>query len=115
MESTRQLKVAKLVQKELAAILLKEGKAIFGSAFITVTTVRMSPDLSYAKIYLSLFGAKDKDQLFALINENKKELRKHLGNRIGKQVRIIPELNFFIDDTLDYAMKIEELIKSTKK
>lgn len=111
MDSTRQLKVARLVQKEIADILLREGKNYFGSALITVTAVRISPDLSFAKIYLSLFGTKDREALLTLIKEHRSEIRKNLGQRIKKQVRIIPELNFYIDDTMDYAERINELLK----
>ena len=78
---------------------------------ITVTAVRISPDLSFAKIYLSLFGVKDREGLLKLIKVNQSEIRKHLGQRIKKQVRIIPELNFYIDDTMDYADRINELLK----
>ena len=110
MDTTRQLKVARLVQKEIAEIFLNEGKNYFGSAFITVTGTRISPDLSFAKIYLSLFGAKDRDALLKQIKEHQKEIRNKLGQRIKNQVRIIPELNFYLDDTMDYAQKINELL-----
>lgn len=111
MDTTRQLKVARLVQKEIADIFLREGKMYFGNAFITVTATRISPDLSFAKIYLSLFGTKDRDALLALIKSHQNEIRKHLGQRIKKQVRIIPEINFYLDDTMDYAERINELLK----
>jgi len=110
METTRQLKVARLIQKEIAGIFLNQGKNYFGSAFITVTGVKISPDLSFARIYLSLFGAKDREALLKLIKEHQSEIRKHLGEKIRKQVRIIPELNFYIDDTMDYAQRIQELL-----
>ena len=110
MDSTRQQKVARLIQKEIASIFLIEGKNYFGSAFITVTSVRISPDLSYAKIYLSLFGTADREALLKTIKTHQSELRKILGQKIGKQVRIIPELNFYIDDTMDHAMRIQELL-----
>lgn len=110
MDSTRQLKVARLVQKEIAGIFMLEGKNYFGSALITVTGVRISPDLSFAKIYLSLYGTKDRPALLALIKEHAAEIRKKLGKRIGKQVRIIPEINFYIDDSMDYAARINELL-----
>ncbi|MCC6690439.1 MAG: 30S ribosome-binding factor RbfA [Bacteroidia bacterium] len=111
MESMRQLKVARLVQKEIADIFLREGKNYFGNALITVTGVRISPDLSFAKIYLSLFGVKNRETLLTLIKEYQPDIRKNLGNRIKKQVRIIPEINFYIDDTMDYAERINELLK----
>lgn len=111
MDSTRQLKVARLVQKEVADIFLREGKNYFGNALITVTGVRISPDLSFAKIYLSLFGIKDRVALFKSIKEYVPEIRKRLGQRIKKQVRIIPEINFYIDDSMDYAARINELLQ----
>ena len=111
MESTRQLKVARLVQKEIGSILLIEGKSFIGSALVTVTSVRISPDLSFAKIYLSLFGVSNKEALLKVIKENQSTVRKLLGQRIGKQVRIIPELNFFIDDTMEHAARINELLQ----
>ncbi|MPM27559.1 30S ribosome-binding factor [bioreactor metagenome] len=111
MDSIRQQKAARLIQKELAEIFLLDGKNMFGNAMITVTTVRLSPDMSIAKVYLSLFAVKDKDSLFKDIQIYTSELRKLLGQRIGKQVRIIPELKFFIDDSLDYMEKIDKALK----
>ena len=111
MDSTRQLKVSRLIQKELAAIFLKEGKLFLGSAMVTVTSVRISPDLSCAKIYLSLFAVADREKLLKIIKDNSPIIRKLLGQQIGKQVRIIPELTFFIDDTMDHALRIHELLK----
>ena len=111
MESLRQQKVARLIQKEMADIFLKEGKNYFGAAFITVTTARISPDLSFAKIYLSLYGTTDKKKLLETIKEHASELRGALGKRVGKQLRITPEINFYIDDSFDYAEKIDTLLK----
>jgi ribosome-binding factor A len=110
MESLRQQKVSKLLAKELAEIFRSEARSLFGGGFITVTTLRVSPDLSSAKVYLSIMG-KDKTVVFKLIEEQKSVIRKKLGVIVGKQLRIVPELSFFIDDSLDYAMKIEELLK----
>ncbi len=109
MESVRQSKVAKLLQKELAEIFRANSKTLFNNGFITVTVVRVSSDLSSAKIYLSLMATQDVDVLFTLINDQKVHIRKILGNTIGKQVRIIPELSFFVDDSYDYAEKINKL------
>ncbi|PLW92604.1 MAG: 30S ribosome-binding factor RbfA [Marinilabiliales bacterium] len=111
MESIRQQKMARLIQKELAAIFLREVKSLFGNAMITVTRVRMSPDLSIARVYVSVFAVKDKSSLFEDIEIYSSEIRKHLGNRIRKQVRIVPELKFFIDDSLDYIENIENALK----
>ena len=110
METTRQLKVARLVQKEIADIFMREGKNFFGNAMITVTSVLISPDLSYAKIYLSLFAVNDREALLKLIKTHQSEIRNFLGKRIKQQVRIIPELNFFIDDTMDHAERIHKLL-----
>lgn len=111
MESLRQQKVNKLLAKELAEIFRSESRSLFGGGFITVTSLRVSPDLSSAKIYLSIMGNKDKAQIFKLIQDQNKTIRGKLGAIIGKQLRIVPELMFYIDDSLDYAMKIDELLK----
>lgn len=109
MESVRQNKVAKLLQKELAEIFRANSKPLFESGFITVTIVRVSSDLSSAKIYVSIMAAKEVNAIFKLINDQKQFIRKLLGNRIGKQVRVVPELSFFIDDSYDYAERIDQL------
>ncbi|MGZ3901491.1 MAG: 30S ribosome-binding factor RbfA [Bacteroidia bacterium] len=111
MESVRQQKVSKLIQKELAEIFRSNSKTLFGGAFITVTVVRISPDLGAAKVYLSIMAAKDKKALFKLVEDQTSVIRKKLGQQVGKQLRVVPELAFFIDDSLDYAMKIDELLK----
>ena len=110
METIRQSKINKLMQKELAEIFRAEARNLFGGAFITVTIVRVSPDLGLAKIYLSIMGKNSKEVLKIVIDQTK-VIRKLVGNKVGKQLRAIPELNFYIDDSLDYAMHIEELLK----
>lgn len=109
MESVRQSKVAKLLQKELAEIFRSNAKSMFDGAFVTVTIVRISSDLSSAKVYVSIMANKDVNAVYESINEQKQHIRKILGNTIGKQVRIIPELFFYIDDSYDYAEKINKL------
>jgi ribosome-binding factor A len=111
MESVRQQKVNKLVQKELAEIFRAESRNLFGGAFITVTQVRVSPDLGTAKAYISIMATKDRAAIFKLVEEQKPAIRKRLGNLVRRQLRVVPELLFYIDDSLDYAMKIEELLK----
>lgn len=111
MDSIRQQKIARLLQKELADIFLRDGKRFFGSALITVTIVRVSPDLSIAKGYLSLFGMKDKEALLKDIYIYTPEIKKLLHRRIGKQLRVMPDLKFFIDDSLDYIEKIDNALK----
>ena len=111
MDTTRQLKVSRLIQKEIGEIFQRETRIFFGTALITVTQVRVSPDLSIAKIYVSLFNVPDTQVLLKLIQVHTKEIRIKLSERIKKQVRIIPNLVFFLDDSLDYAMRIDELLK----
>jgi ribosome-binding factor A len=111
MDSTRQLKVSRLIQKELAAVFQRDAKNLFGPVMITVTQVRVSPDLGVAKVYLSLFPVKDKEAVLSSIKSKTVEIRMALGASIKKQVRIIPNLMFFIDDSLDYAEHIDELLK----
>jgi ribosome-binding factor A len=111
MESKRQQKYSKLIQKEIGEIFQKEAKNILGNSFVTVSRVMVSPDLGVAKVYLSFLLEKDKP-VFDTINERKNELRKHLGNRIGKSVRIIPELALFMDDSASYAQHMDKVISS---
>jgi ribosome-binding factor A len=110
MESTRQHKISRLIQKDISDIFQKEGRNLFGSALITITKVHVTSDLSIAKVYLSLFATKDKDALLQQIKLHSKEIRYKLGQRIGKQVRVIPDLQFYVDDSLDYIEKIEKLL-----
>src|SRR5688572_4096104 len=110
MDSTRQLKFARLIQKEIGNIFLKQGKDFYGSPFVTVTGVKITPDLSKARIHISVFQNKGKEVLQKL-HLHSREIRKILGERIRNQARIIPELEFFIDDSLDYAEKIDKIMK----
>jgi len=112
MTNIRQNKVARLIQKELSDIFLQNASAMFNNAMISVTVVRMSPDFSLAKVYLSIFNTQCSDQeVFENIQLQKKQIRNLLGQKIRKQVRIIPEIAFFIDDSLDYFNKIDDLLK----
>jgi ribosome-binding factor A len=111
MESKRQQKYSKLIQKEVGEIFQKEAKHIIGNSFVTVSRVLVSPDLGVAKVYLSFLLEKDRP-VFEKINDKKSEIRKHLGNRIGKSVRIIPELALFIDDSASYAQHMDKVISS---
>lgn len=110
MESRRQQKVANVLQKDIGEILQQKAQYLFNGAFITVTTVRVAPDLTSAKVYLSIMGNKKEEQ-FKLVQSNKKEIRKLLGQRIRHQLRVVPELLFYLDDSLDYYEKIDQLLK----
>src|SRR6218665_513737 len=111
MSSTRQLKYSKLIQKELSEIFQRDKKGVLDNTFITLADVRMSPDLGVAKVYISMMLAKDKQKTLDNINKHKSEIRKALGDRIGKQVRVIPELIFYIDEVEENAQRMDDLIK----
>jgi ribosome-binding factor A len=110
--STRQQKYSRLVQKELSEIFQRDKRGILENTFISIAEVKMSPDLSVAKVYLSMTLAKEKEKVLEKINAGKKEIRKALGERIGKQVRIIPEIIFYIDEVEENAKRIEDIIKN---
>jgi ribosome-binding factor A len=110
METTRQNKISRLIQKEMGELLLQSSH-LFPGAMITVTRVNITPDLSLARINVSVFATNDKDAVLKQLDAHSREFRFLLGKRIRNQVRIIPELQFFIDDTLDYLEHIDNLLK----
>lgn len=112
MDSVRQNKVNSLLLREMAGIFLQEGRVLLPGSLITVTGVRTSPDLGVAKVYLSLFPVKDKKAAILHIKEHSHRLRGLLGGRVGKQMRVVPELLFYVDDSLDRAEAIDKLLKS---
>ena len=111
MDSVRQNKVNSLLQKELAVIFQQEGRNLLPGGLITVSAVRVSPDLGMAKVFLSLFPVKDKQAVMEVIKAQAHRLRGQLGMRIGKQMRVVPELLFYVDDSLDRAEEIDKLLK----
>ena len=110
--TTRQQKFSRLIQKELSDIFQKDKRGILGGDFISIADVRVSPDLGVAKVYVSMMLAKDKAKTLEKLNQRKPEIRKALGDSIRKQVRIIPELIFYVDEVEENAHRIEELIKN---
>ena len=110
-ENTRQKKVAREVQRDLAEIIRSRGMAAFDGAMVTVSGVKMSPDLSLAKVYVSIFPSTKAEKVMELLDENNRNLRGELGRLVGKQLRIVPELAFYLDDSLDYVEHIDELLK----
>ena len=110
MDSTRQHKIARLIQKELGDIFLKMTKETRG-VLVSVSIVRVSPDLGIAKAYLSVFPSEKGGEIVETLNQNSKSIRFELGNRVRHQLRIIPELRFYIDDSLDYIENIDNLLK----
>ena len=124
MQSTRQNKISRLIQQDMGDIFLREMKPVLGNSLITVTEVRITPDLSIARIYVSIMPIgtiptqdgyepqpATKQGIIDAILTHSSDLRRRLGLREGKQLRIIPQLDFFLDDSLDYAENIERLLK----
>jgi ribosome-binding factor A len=112
MESTRQKKVSRLIQKELADIFLKKTNEVAPGKLISITLVRVSPDLSFAKIFLSIFPSLNQKEVLDSIKDQTTKIRYELGQKVRSQLRIVPEIAFFIDDSLDYIDKIDKLLKS---
>lgn len=110
METNRQKKINKLLQKDLGEIFQREAPIKFKRSMITVTQVRVTPDLAIAKVYLSIFGA-DTAEILNLVKTHTGEIRKQLGIRVKNQLRQVPQLQFFVDDSLDYIENIEKLLK----
>ena len=110
MQETRQNKIARLLQKDLSLIFQQQTRATHG-VMISVTRTKISPDLSICTAYLSVFPSEKGEEILKNINANSKQIRYELGTRVRNQMRIIPELRFFIDDSLDYIEHIDELLK----
>lgn len=111
MDSIRQNKVARLIQKELGQYFQQEGGTFLPGGMISVTVVRVTPDMGMARIYLSVFPSNKSNEALEAVNLASKHIRFEFGKKVRHQLRSIPELNFFIDDSLDYAEHIEELLK----
>lgn len=111
MESTRQKKVARLVQKELAEIIMHHNAELAPGKMISVTTVRVSPDLSLAKTYVSIFPSEGAATVVEVLRNSVPRLRFELGQKVRNQLRIVPEIAFFVDDSNDYIDKISNLLK----
>ena len=110
MDSTRQNKISRLIQKELSDMFLRMTKEMRG-VMVSVSVVRVSPDLGIAKAYLSIFPSEKAGEIIEHLTNNTKAIRFELGNRVRHQLRIIPELRFYQDDSLDYIEHIDQLLK----
>ncbi len=110
METTRQQKISRLIQKVSAEFFRLESPDLFNGAMITVTKVYVTKDMAIARIYLSLFATTDKEQLLLSVRQHTREIRRHVGNVLRNQLRVIPELEFFEDDSLDYIDNIDRLL-----
>lgn len=112
MDSKRQQKYSKLILEEMADIFLRNGKEVFGNAFITLSGVRVSPDLGIIRVYVALEFIENKAELLNQLNQNTSFFRGHLGKRLRNSMRIIPEIRFFEDDSWQEATKIDSLLKN---
>ena len=110
MDSTRQQKISRQIQRDIAEILQKELADTLRGTLVTVTTVRVSPDLAYAKLYISIFPFERSAQVLEAIKEKSWYMRKLLGARIRNQLKIVPELEWFVDDSLEYIENIDNLL-----
>lgn len=110
--STRQQKFSKLILRDLSVLFQRDKWGIFNQQMVSIADVNISPDLSVAKVYLSMMLVKDKDAILDRINQHKSEIRRDLGNKIGKQVRIVPDLVFYIDEVEERASRIDQIIDS---
>jgi ribosome-binding factor A len=110
-ESKRQKQVAGVIQEEMNDIFLRMGLNMSRGGMVSIAAVKVTPDLLEARVYLSLFQVKDAEAVIAKIEERKGELRRQLGERVKQQLRRVPELRFFKDDTLDHVFKMEEIFK----
>jgi len=114
MDNKRQLQVGEMIKRNFSPIFQQEGGFIYGAAFVTVTQVKMTPDLSLAKVYLSIFNAPDKELVLEKINNHTHVLKQALAQRIRNHVRRIPQISFYIDETIDEMYKIDQLFKEIK-
>lgn len=114
MESRRQQQIAREIQKEIGQLFQKNGPSFYGKAFVTVTQVKVTPDLLVARIFLSVYNTEEKQQVVDTIQAQQAEIRYRLGNAMRHQLRRIPVLEFFLDDSLDYVYKMESLFKDIK-
>ena len=111
METTRQKKISRLLQKELSIIFHKEIPSLLGNVMVSVTIVRVSKDLANANVFVSVFASDNPKSAIKVIKNNSGLFRKHLGNRVKSQLRIVPIIEYFLDDSAAYAEEIEKLLK----
>jgi ribosome-binding factor A len=114
-ENKRQKQIGGLINEELATIFQLLGLNIIDGGMVSISSVKVTPDLLEARVYLSIFNAKDNKAALKKIEERAWEIKKELAARVKHQLRRIPEMKYFLDDTLDHVFKMEELFKQIKK
>ncbi len=115
MASKRQMQTAEVIKRHFSTVLLSEGQYIYGDAFVTVTNVQVTPDISEAKIYLSIYNVNDKEAVITRIRQNTHLLKKNLTQRIRKHIRRIPVLHFYNDDTLDEMYHLNNIFDDLRE
>ncbi len=115
METIRQRQVAKMIQLEMSELMQKDLPHILEGAMVTISGVRVTPDLYTARIYVSIYNHKNPDAVLEILEKSNKNIRGILGNKIKNKVRSIPQLEFFKDDSLEEVQKLEEIFKDIKK
>jgi len=115
MSIRRQQKIGSSLKEALSEIFQIHGATFYGRAFVTITDVEMTPDLLVFRIYLSIYNVKEKEKALEEIKSHAHEIRRHLGNKMRNNLRRIPELLFYLDESLDNALRINELLKGIDK
>jgi ribosome-binding factor A len=111
MESIRQKQVGELIRRYFSMILTEEGSNIYGrDKLVTLTDVKMTPDLLIAKLYISVYGTENKQEVILMLEDSQTRLRQALAGKIGRQMRRMPEIEFFLDDTIDEMYRVEDLL-----
>ena len=114
MKSMRQQKMGRQIQKDLGDIFLRHGRDYFGNSTVTITEIEVTPDLAIARVHLSVFPNENTDQFFETLETKKSDIRRRLGNQMSKRARIVPDLNFFHDETSEHASRMDKLIDDLK-
>jgi ribosome-binding factor A len=114
METKRQKQINELLRRQFSMVLMEEGSYIFEKALVTITKMVVSPDLQNAKVYLSIFNAENKQEVMMSLEENNQRLRLALANKIGKQIRRMPELRFYLDESLDEFFRMEKVFSDLR-
>jgi ribosome-binding factor A len=111
MESIRQKQVGELIRRYFSMILTEEGSNIYGrDKLVTLTEVKMTPDLLIAKLYISVYGTENKQEVILMLEDTQTRLRQALAAKIGRQMRRMPDIEFFLDDTVDEMYRVEDLL-----
>lgn len=114
MDSRRQKKVSSAIQQAMSEVFQKHGPDFYGRAFVTITNTTVTPDLAIARFYLSVYNVENKEEIIDRLNNQVGEIRRKFGNKVRNQLRVVPSLEFYLDDTLDEVFRIEQLLKENR-